>query len=135
MPEREQLRTALFVSQLLTGFAFPNALLQHALGDLEQLSIDVGHLQHKRDRMVAALREIGYEMHVPEGTFYLLPRSPLPDDGAFIELLAEQNIFCLPGTVVELPGYFRISLTANDTMIEQALPGFARALQKAIRGR
>jgi aspartate aminotransferase len=131
MPERAQLRTALFVSQLLTGFAFPNALLQHALGDLEQLSIDVGHLQHKRDRMVAALREIGYEVHVPEGTFYLLPRSPLPDDGAFIELLAEQNIFCLPGTVVELPGYFRISLTANDGMIEQALPGFAAALQQA----
>jgi hypothetical protein len=32
----------------------------------------------------------------------------------FIELLAEQNIFCLTGTVVELPGYFRISLTANE---------------------
>lgn len=135
MPEREQLRTALFVSQLLTGYAFPNALLQHALGDLEQLSIDVAHLQRKRDHLVAALRDIGYEVHVPEGTFYLLPRSPLPDDLAFIELLAEQNIFCLPGTVVELPGYFRISLTANDTMIEQALPGFAIALQKATRGR
>jgi aspartate aminotransferase len=135
MPDREQLRTALFVSQLLTGYAFPNALLQHALGDLEQLSIDIPHLQRKRDRMVAALREIGYELHAPEGTFYLLPRSPVPDDLAFIELLAEQNIFCLPGRVVELPGYFRISLTANDAMIERALPGFATALQKATQGR
>jgi hypothetical protein len=44
MPDREQLRTALFVSQLL-------------------------------------------------------PRSPLVDDEAFIELLADKNIFCLPGTV------------------------------------
>jgi hypothetical protein len=61
--------------------------------------------------------------------------APLLDDEAFIALLAEQNIFCLPGAVVELPGYFRISLTANDTMIEQALPGFAIALQKATRGR
>lgn len=135
MPEREQLRMALFVSQLLTGYAFPNALLQHALSDLEQLSIDVTHLQRKRDRMVAALRDIGYDLHVPEGTFYLLPRSPLADDLAFIERLAEQNIFCLPGTVVELPGYFRISLTANDAMIEQALPGFATAFQKATSGR
>jgi aspartate aminotransferase len=133
MPGREQLRTALFVSQLLTGYAFPNALLQHALSDLEQLSIDVAHLQRKRDLMVAALRDIGYDLHIPEGTFYLLPRSPLADDLAFIELLAEQNIFCLPGTVVELPGYFRISLTANDAMIEQALPGFATALQKATQ--
>ena len=135
MPGREQLRMALFVSQLLTGYAFPNALLQHALRDLEQLSIEVDHLQRKRDLMVAALRDIGYDLHVPEATFYLLPRSPLADDLAFIELLAEQNIFCLPGTVVELPGYFRISLTANDAMIEQALPGFAIALQKATQGR
>jgi hypothetical protein len=30
--------------------------------------------------------------------------------------------------LVELPGYFRISLTANDTMIEQALPDFDAAL-------
>jgi aspartate aminotransferase len=119
------------VSQLLTGYAFPNALLQHALSDLEQLSIDVDHLPRKRDLMVAVLRDIGYDLHIPEGTFYLLPRSPLADDLAFIELLAEQNIFCLPGAVVELPGYFRISLTANDAMIEQALPGFATALQKA----
>ena len=119
--------------QLLTGYAFPNALLQHALSDLEQLSIDVDHLQRKRDLMVAALREIGYDLHIPEGTFYLLPRSPLADDLAFIELLAEQNILCLPGAVVELPGYFRISLTANDAMIEQALPGFATALQKATQ--
>jgi hypothetical protein len=36
--------------------------------------------------------------------------------------------------VVELPGYFRISLTANDAMIEQALPGFVAALHKATHG-
>ena len=39
----------------------------------------------------------------------------------------------MPGTMVELPGYFRISLTANDAMIEQALPGFTIALQKATQ--
>jgi hypothetical protein len=36
--------------------------------------------------------------------------------------------------VVELPDYFRISLTVNDAMIEQALPGFAAALHKATYG-
>lgn len=42
------------------------------------------------------------------GTFYLLPRSPLVDDLAFIELLAEKDVFCLPGTVVEMRGHFCI---------------------------
>jgi aspartate aminotransferase len=35
----------------------------------------------------------------------------------------------LPGAIVEMPGYFRISLTANDDMIERSLAGFAAALQ------
>ncbi len=131
MPEREQLRPALFLAQMMLGYAFPNALLQHALPDLEPLSIDVAHLQRKRDRLVKLLRDIGYEVNMPEGTFYLLVRSPLEDDVAFIERLAEQNIFCLPGRALELPGYFRISLTANDEMIERAAKGFAVAFAAA----
>lgn len=131
MPNREQMRWAIEATQGMTGYAYPNALLQHALPDLEQLSIDIAHLQRKRDRLVGALGEMGYAVHVPEGTFYLLPRAPEADDMAFIERLAAHNVFCLPGTVVELPGYFRVSLTANDDMIERSLPGFAAAREEA----
>lgn len=128
MPQREQLRPVIFASQLVTGWAFPNALLQHALPDLEKLSIDIEHLQAKRDRLVTALGEMGYELHCPEGTFYLLVRSPLADDMAFCRRLAENSVLVLPGSVFEMPGTFRISLTANDEMINRALPAFAAAL-------
>ena len=131
MPDREMIRNGLLLAQIVTGFAFPNALLQHSLPELEKLSIDIPHLQHKRDWMVKALREMGYTVHAPEGTFYLLPRSPIEDDMAFCEMLAAYKILCLPGKVVEMPGYFRISLTANDEMIERALPGFAAVLEKS----
>ncbi len=133
MPNREPLRDALFAAQVVTGYTFPNALLQHALPDLESLSIDLAQLQRKRDRLVAELRDMGYDVHLPEGTFYLLPRSPIADDLLFSEILATHNIFCLPGTIVEVPGYFRLSLTANDEMIERALPGFAAAREHAAR--
>jgi aspartate aminotransferase len=132
MPDRETMRGALLVSQLALAFAFPNALLQHALPELEKLSIDMEHLQHKRDWMHRELEAMGYELHSPEGTFYLLPRSPIEDDLKFADLLAEQNIICLPGKVVEMPGYFRLSLTANEQMIEQSLAGFAAARKAAL---
>ncbi len=131
MPVREGLRDALFTSQMVTGYAFPNALLQHALPDLENLTIDIERLQLRRDRLVKALHRTGYKLHVPEGTFYLLVHSPLSDDVAFIELLGEEKILCLPGSTFEMPGYFRISLTANDEMVERALPGFERAFNRA----
>jgi aspartate aminotransferase len=131
MPDRQQMHSALALSQLVSGFAVANALLQHALADVEALSIDIAHLQQKRDRLVGALQGMGYEVHVPEGTFYLLPKSPWMDDRAFADLLLTHDILVLPGTWVELPGYFRISLTANDEMIERSLPGFAAAWEYA----
>ena len=131
MPDREAMRTAVFSTQILSGFSIVNALLQHALPDIEPLCIDIEHLQYKRDWLVSALREGGYDVHVPEGTFYLLPRSPISDDVAFTDLLATEGVLCLPGKVVEMPGYFRISLTANDKMIEQAIPKFAAIFAKA----
>lgn len=128
MPIRHEMRQAIRTAQVLGGWLFPNAVMQYAVPELEAISIDVTHLQAKRDRMVDALRGMGYEVAVPEGTFYMLPRSPLSDDVAFTELLAGHGVFVLPGTVCEAPGYFRISLTANDRMIEQSLQGFAAAL-------
>lgn len=127
MADREALRERVMVAQLATGFSYPNALLQHALEDLEQLSIDVGALERRRDRLVGALRGMEYETTMPEGTFYVMARSPIEDDVAFSELLAEEGILVLPGTVVELPGWFRISLTASDAMVEQSLGAFERA--------
>ena len=127
MPGRDELCAALMAGQMAVGFAFPNALLQHSLADLERLSIDLSALQRRRDRMVTSLREIGYSMRVPEATFYLMVDSPDPDDEAFADLLGEQKIYVLPGTIVELPGTFRLSLTANDEMIERSLSGFAAA--------
>lgn len=133
MPDRDRIHPAILASQVVTAYAFPNALLQHALPDLEMLSIDIEHLQAKRDRLVAALLEMGYELRSPEGTFYLLVRSPLVDDVAFCRWLAERDTLVLPGATFEMPGYFRISVTASDEMIERALPGFAAALSEFTR--
>ncbi len=126
-PDKEALNERIFVQQLAAGWGFPNALLQHAISDLESLSVDIGALQARRDRMVPALREMGYEVTRPEGTFYVMARSPDPDDLAFTDRLAARGALVLPGTIVESPGWFRISLTASDAMVEQGLEAFRAA--------
>jgi aspartate aminotransferase len=128
MPGREQLRPAIFASQAVSGYAFPNAVMQYAIADLEKLSIDVGALQRRRDVFIKALGEMGYETVKPAGTFYVLVRSPLPNDIEYVELLAAENVFVMPGKLFQLPGWFRISLTGNDDMVRRSLPGFERVL-------
>jgi aspartate aminotransferase len=134
MPGREAFRETVMVAQFATGYAFPNALLQHAIGELERLSIDVGAMQRRRDRLVGALRQVGYETTMPEGTFYVMARAPIADDVAFADILAKHRVLVLPGTVVEVPGWFRISLTATDEMVERGISGFAAAYAEASAG-
>ena len=61
----------------------------------------------------------------------MLVRSPMEDDEAFCKILAAHDVYVLPGAMFEMPGYFRISLTANDDMVERAIPGFAKAIAEA----
>jgi aspartate aminotransferase len=116
--------------QIAAGWLFPNNVMQYATPRLEELSIDVGHLQDKRDFMVEGLRRIGYDVTVPEGTFYLFPRSPLADDEAFVATLSDLGVLVMPGAIFETPGYFRICLTATMATLEASLPRFEVALAR-----
>jgi aspartate aminotransferase len=75
------------------------------------------------------MRDAGYTVTSPEGTFYGLCKVPGGDDNAFAETLAEQDVFVLPGSYFEMPGYVRFSLTASDEMVERAIP----ILRDAVR--
>ena len=131
---RVALREAVMLAQVVDGFLFPNAVMQYALPAIDKLSIDIAALQRKRDRLVEALRAAGYELRVPEGTFYLMPKSPLADDWAFCRLIAERGLYVLPGSVCEAPGYFRIAFTGSEEMIEQAIPIFAEVMAETGTG-
>ena len=133
MPNPEKMRKIISILQGSSfGWCFPSALMQYALADLEKLNPNVEHLQSKRDWMVKELREMGYKVNPPEGTYFLLVKSPWEDDCAFAELLASHGVFVFPGTPQEIPGYLRITLTANEEMISQALPKFKAALEEAL---
>jgi aspartate aminotransferase len=106
------------------GWCFPNAVMQYAVRDLDTLSIDQAALARRRDRLTATLANAGYDVLQPEGTFYLWGKWPKGDPQRIWNRLADRNVFVLPGSLMNAPDYFRISLTASDAMIEQALPAF-----------
>jgi aspartate aminotransferase len=132
MPDRDEMRPAMRMAQIaLGGNGVAGAVLQRSIPELEPMSVDLKALQRRRDRLVDALSSFGYDVHTPEGTFYLLPTSPIADDHAFVERLAGDKVYVLPGHLVEMPGRFRISLTANDDMVERAIAVFEAAATHA----
>ena len=126
IPDRAALREAATLTRFVNGYGFPNNTLQRALPEISRLCIDMSAIQRRRDRMVSVLEAHGYEPTIPEGTFYIMARSPDPDDEAFVARMAAEDLFILPGITVMMPGWFRISLTASDAMIEAAAERFSR---------
>ena len=115
------------IIQFVNSLSYPNALLQRALPDIADLCVDIGAIERRRDLLVPALAEMGYEPTTPEGTFYIVARSPIPDDTAFVAQLAASNTFVLPGATISKPGWFRISLTGSDGMVEASIDRFRAA--------
>jgi aspartate aminotransferase len=122
--ERRALGTAFLPCQMGIGWTHPDAVMQHAVTALETVSIDIGALAERRDRLLGALGGWGYRMTRPEGTFYLWGAAPGGDAVRFAETLAAEGVLVMPGTLFDRPGDFRISLTASAEMIERALPAF-----------
>jgi aspartate aminotransferase len=124
LDDRQALRDVLFSAQMALGWCFPNAVMQYAVPDLEELSIDQPALARRRDLLTATLTRAGFDVLPPEGTFYLWSKWPAGDHEQQWNALADRKIFVMPGSVMGSPGYLRISLTASDRMVEQALPAF-----------
>jgi len=122
---------ALTLANRILGFVNAPALMQRLVVELQGVCVDVDIYKAKRDRLVSALTQFGYELTVPKGAFYLFPKSPLPDDIQFVGLLREENILCVPGSGFAGPGHIRIAYCVDDSTIEGALPGFERAMKRS----
>lgn len=124
--DRQALRDAMVATQMSLGWCFPNAVMQNAVPQLDQLSIDVQALTRRRDALSEVLTKAGHTVLPPEGTFYLWVKWSGKDPERQWNALADRSVFVLPGSVMNVPDHFRISLTASDEMVERALPAFAQ---------
>ena len=113
------------------GFVNAPAIWQWVEAEVCDETIDVAVYQAKRDRMTSALARIGYELTPPAGAFYLFPKTPIPDDLAFIRLLLGHGVLAVPGSGFGRGGYFRLSLTTTMETIERSIPAFERAWAEA----
>jgi aspartate aminotransferase len=121
-----------FCNRIL-GFVNAPALMQRILVKLQGVSVNVAEYKWKRDNLCRGLAEAGYSFVKPEGAFYLFPKSPIVDDVKFVNILLQENILAVPGTGFGTPGHFRLAYCVEDRVIEGALEGFRRAIQKASR--
>lgn len=121
-PERAQASAELVQWTRITGLCTPTALMQRAVSRLLALRYDQSWLDEWRRRFLDELGRAGYLVVPPDGTMFLYVQTPDDaDDFAFIETLASHGVLALPAPVFHHSGYFRLSLTGSEPMLERAL--------------
>ena len=131
--DAENLISGLIFSNRVLGFVNAPALIQRAIKNVQNVSVDAELYRKKRDFLYAELIRIGYSVVKPQGAFYFFPKSPLKDEVVFTQKLAEKKVLVVPGRGFGSPGYFRISYCLPDKVLEGSIAGFEEAFNEVMK--
>jgi aspartate aminotransferase len=126
----EELIDACVFANRVLGFVNAPALWQWVVSEAIEAKVEMEHYREKVSLLCDALEEYGYDLTRPAGAFYVFPRTPIPDDVAFVRRLQQEGILAVPGRGFGLEGYIRLSMTADLDTVQRSLPGFRRAINK-----
>ncbi len=114
------------------GYVNAPSLFQRVCARCADLTSDIGVYQRNARLLTGALRDMGYHVVAPQGTFYMFPRTLEPDDVAFCQRAKELDLLIVPGSGFGCPGHTRISFCVPTQRVEQSLPAF-QALADSYR--
>lgn len=133
-PGRVDLMDAAVFMLRTLGFVNAPAIMQRVVANLQRATVDISEYRRKRDIIYDGLTKIGYETNLPDGGFYLFPKSPIPEDTEFVDLLKSKLVLVVPGVGFGMGGYFRASYCVDDDVLRGSLDGFAEAFREVGAG-
>ncbi len=126
---KNDLMGAMSLTNRILGFVNAPALMQRVVACMQGMTVDISAYARKRELLCEGLASCGYEFVKPAGAFYLFPKSPVPDDVEFVQVLQKELILVVPGSGFGGPGHFRIAFCVDDETIKKSIPGFKKAIE------
>ena len=108
------------------GFVNAPALFQLAASKFEDAPADVSVYQENRDVLLDVLGRSGIEVVPPGGAFYLFPKSPVPDEMAFLAAAREEGILFVPGSGFGRSGHVRVAYCLSTETVRRSVPAWER---------
>ena len=132
MPGRERLVAGMVFANRIMGFVNAPAIGQAVILGAIDAQVDTSIYARRRDAMAGVLSRTGYEFFLPRGAFYFFPKSPIPDEVAFVNALAEHRVLAVPGRGFGMPGYFRLAFCVDEAIILRAEAGLGKAREALL---
>lgn len=128
----EQVYAAIAGAGRSLGYVNAPSLFQRVCAACANETADISVYETNKNLLLNSLREMGYHVVEPGGTFYMFPRALEADDAAFAERAKAQNLLIVPGCGFGCPGHVRISYCVPTERIEKSLPAFEALAKEYI---
>ena len=128
MPEQKTLMAAVTLTNRTLGYVNAPVIGQRIAASLLDETVDLDVYDRRRRLMAKVLSEAGVEFEMPKGAFYFFAKSPVPDDGVFVDELLKERILVVPGKGFGFAGYVRLSCSVDERIIARSAEGFKRAM-------
>lgn len=107
------------IGQIIPGPV--QAAMVAGLDDSKAIATQVERYRNRFNRLIPALREFGYDAHMPDGALYVWTAAQHGDCWQDMQELAKLGLIVSPGEFYGDSGYLRWSVTVTDDAIDQAV--------------
>ncbi len=124
--DAEDLIRGIEISNRTLGFVNAPSLIQKAVARCLDEKPDVGFYDENRRLLYEGLTRLGFVCAKPEGAFYLWVKSPVQDEGAFVDEAKKFRILMVKGSAFAWPGYVRLAYCVSHETIKNSMEAFAK---------
>ena len=124
--EHELVYAAIAGAGRALGYVNAPGLFQRVCAQCADLTGDISIYETNRNLLYEGLRDLGFSVVKPDGTFYIFPQTLEEDDVAFCERAKDFNLLIVPGVGFGCPGHTRISYCVPTERIERSMAAFKK---------
>lgn len=106
------------------GHNCPSSLIQLATADNLEETSDLKVYETNMNILYDKLKELGFEVVRPGGTFYIFPKCLEEDSKHFCEVAKSLDLLLVPSDTFGVKGYFRIAYCVSTDFVKRSLKKF-----------
>ncbi|RRD93817.1 pyridoxal phosphate-dependent aminotransferase [Clostridiales bacterium COT073_COT-073] len=111
------------------GHNCPATIMQLAIAEALDLTSDFSVYEKNANLLYQELKDLGFAVQKPDGTFYIFPKALEADANLFSQKALKYDLVVVPSDSFGLPGYFRMAYCIPTEKVERSL----EALRKFVK--
>lgn len=112
------------------GHNCPPSSVQLAVARMLDQTSDLSVYETNMNLLYESLKNLGFTVVKPGGTFYLFPKALEEDAGAFCMKAKKYDLILVPSDNFGVPGYFRMAYCIDTEKVKRSLPVLERFVKE-----